>query len=52
MWVIWTLLLLGVIYVAVGVLVGYVNAQSKDDDFIFSWSKVLTWPKEVFGIGR
>ena len=52
MWFVWTVGCLAVIYLAVGVLVGYVNATSKDDEFKFNWKQVLTWPRNVFGVGR
>ena len=49
MWFIWMLLALSVMYVAIGVIAIYINGQSKDEEFKFDWTKVLSWPKDVFG---
>jgi len=49
MWLIYTLLILGILYIGVGCLVQYVNAKSRDDDFKLDWMKIIKWPKFVFG---
>ena len=43
------LLVACVTYVGIGFLVTYINAQSKDDEFVTDWNKILKWPKLVFG---
>jgi hypothetical protein len=49
MWLFWTLLIVGVLYVGIGFLVTFINAQGRGDTFKVNWSEILRWPKSVFG---
>ncbi len=49
MWLFWTLIILGILYIVIGGIKIYVDAQANDDEFKFDWTKILTWPKSIFG---
>jgi len=46
--VFWTLVILAGLYVGVGFLATFINAQSKDDEFKVDWAAIMKWPKDVF----
>ncbi len=49
MWLFWTLLIGGILYIGAGFLVTFVNAQGRGDIFKVNWTEILRWPKSVFG---
>ncbi len=52
MTLVWTIIVLSLIYLAVGVGAEFINDASEDEPFGFdkkSMSRILKWPKHIFG---
>ena len=51
MTIVWTILILAIIYCGIGIGAELINTPNEDVDFEFNWvtaKRILKWPKRIF----